>query len=168
MGRRAGFLTMCALAAMISARVCAQENEVNVDSKEPAVAKELAGETNLFQNLKVEMLDLDLLREEVERKLLGEPVKMTLADCVQTALKSNQDILIAGYGIAVSDANLMSAHGQFDPSLALSANDRSDARPASAQIQDFTGGNVLDIKSKGQDYQLALNGLTWIGTQYSF
>jgi outer membrane protein TolC len=162
---------MFALAAMMSAAAGAQENKVNVDSKEPApppATDKSSDEKNVFQNLKIELLDLDRLREEVGQKLVGEPVRMTVDQCVQTALKSNQDILIAGYGIAMSDADLMAARGDFDPSLQLSAQHTDTGRPASAQIKNFSGGLVSDILSRQQDYQLALRGLTWVGTQYSF
>ncbi len=171
MRRAITILVVFTLAAMASWSASAQENKADADLKEPtepSAADKPGDEKNLFQNLKVELLDLDRLREEVDQKLVGEPVRMTVEQCVQQALKSNQDILIAGYGIAMSDADLMAARGDFDPALELSAKHTDTARPASAQIQNFSGGNVVNIQSRLQDYQLALRGRTWVGTQYSF
>ncbi len=140
-----------------------QENKL----QEPP-AGEQGDEPNIFKSLQIELLDLDRLREEIGEKLVGEPIRMTLDQCVQTALIYNQDILIQAYELGMTDADLQAARGQFDPLLSLSAQHSDSSRPPSSQILAFTGGSAGNIESKQQDYKLGLNGRTWIGTQYDF
>ncbi len=169
MGRWTKTLGILAIAAGMAMGARAQENDTAAGAQEPAAQPSAAtgDETNIFQSLQIELLDLDSLREEVGRKLVGEPIRMTLEQCVQTALIYNQDILIQGFDIGMTDADLKAARGQFDPLLALSALHTDSTRPASSQILAFSdiAGN---IESKTQDYQLGLSGRSWIGTQYEF
>ncbi len=146
-----------------SSHTWSQEPPATVESVEPAPE---SPEQNIFQSLQIELLDLDQLREEIAAKLAGQPVQLTLEECVQLALKNNQDILIIGYESAIADAALMNARGQFDPSLNLSAQHSDSERPASSQILAFTGGTAATIESRQQDYQLTIGGISPIGTQY--
>src|SRR5690242_13807838 len=61
------------------------------DHEAAAAAAEPGSDQNIFQSLQIELLDIDRLREEVGRKLVGEPIRMTLDQCVQMALMYNQD-----------------------------------------------------------------------------
>ncbi len=137
------------------------EESSTLESAEPA-----ATDTNIFESIQLKLLDLDELRREIASKLSGEPMQITLDQCVQMALQSNQDILIVGYESALAGAQLMGARGQFDPALNLRAQHSDSERPASSQILAFTGGAAATIESKQQDYSLTIGGQTQIGTQY--
>ena len=126
----------------------------------------LESNQNIFQNLEINMLDLDQIREEIAAKLSGQPMEITLDQCVQMALQNNQDILIVGFEGALADAQLMGARGQFDPALNLRAQHSDSERPASSQILAFTGGSSSVIETRTQDYSLTIGGQTQIGTQY--
>jgi len=170
MGRRNRVLGILALAIGAATCAAAQDNQANSDVKEPVetAAPQLGDDQNIFQSLKIELLDLDRLREEVNSKLVGEPMRVTLEQCVQMALIYNQDILIQGYDIGMTEADLQAAKGQFDPLLALSGKYSDSSSPASSQVLAFTGGSVGNIESKQQDYKLGLSGSSWIGTRYDF
>lgn len=169
MGVFAKVTSLFVVTALFGAGAIAQQ-ETTVQSAEPAQQPadvQPGSDQDIFRSLQIELLDLDSLREEIGSKLVGEPIEMTLDQCVRMAMLYNQDILVQGFDVGMADADLMSARGQFDPNLALTADYLYNATPASSQVVAFSGISAV-IESRQQNYQLGLNGFTPIGTQYDF
>ena len=81
-------------------------------------------ETPSEEKIDINKIDLTLFENtlrEIEQKEAGQQYRMGMEDCVRRALESNQDILVAEFEPAKSDADLMAAKGDFDPALRTSA-----------------------------------------------
>ena len=119
----------------------------------------------IFENLQIDLLDLRRMSDDLEDRLTGETVRLTLEDCVRIALEGNQDIIIVSYEPLKSQADVMSAKGDFDPVLAGTFNFDHSTSSASAQIRAF--GGITNIEANTINGQLDINGRTMWGTQYN-
>jgi len=169
MGVYTRIVSLIVVGTLWSAGGIAQQG-ADIQSVEPATPPadvQPGSDQDIFRSLQIELLDLDNLREEIGSKLVGEPIEMTLDQCVRMAMLYNQDILVQGFDVGMADADLMAARGQFDPNLALTADYSYSETPASSQVIAFSG--ISDsITSRQQNYQLGINGQTWVGTRYDF
>ncbi|MBI5094355.1 MAG: TolC family protein [Candidatus Hydrogenedentes bacterium] len=97
------------------------------ESSAPATEPGPAAPNGASSEEKIDINKIDLsqfentLREIVDKEG-GEQYRMSMEDCVRRALENNQDILVAEYEPMKSDADIMSAKGEFDPALRSSAN----------------------------------------------
>jgi len=142
----------------------------SVWSQQPQMELESAesGEdTSIFDSLQIDLMDIQRLREEIESTLVGEPMRISLQDCVRLALENNQDILIVGYERALAESDLLAARGDFDPTLSTEASYSDSSTPANPTTASFLGGTADNIEQRLADLTLSLGGLTPIGTEYS-
>ncbi len=159
------------LALAVFSAVASAQQATELQSLEQPAAQQTdvqpGSDQDIFRSLEMELIDLNALREEFGAKLVGEPLEVTLEQCVRMAILYNQDILVQGFDVGMADADLLSARGDFDPNLALTADYSYNETPASSQVIAFSGINE-NILSRQQNYQLAINGRTQIGTRYEF
>ncbi len=162
------FFSLIAVVALGISGVMAQEpTTIQSTEQQPAGDVQPGSDQDIFRSLQIELLDLNVLREEIGAKLVGEPIQMTLDQCVRMAILYNQEILVQSFDVGMADADLLAAKGLFDPNLALTADYSYSSTPASSQVIAFAGINE-NIESRQQNYQLGLNGLTPVGTRYDF
>lgn len=122
-------------------------------------------EGNIFDQIKIELLDLQELGREMEELLSGETIRLDLDQCVRMALDANHDILIVAYEPLKSDADLMVAKGEFDPLVTGNLNYSYSEQSASAQIIAFSQVRTVENYSSRGDISLG-GKLRW-GTQYN-
>lgn len=136
---------------------------------QPAFAQDESapsGEVNIFDSINIELLDLQELGQQVNDRLVGEEIRLSLEDCVAMALANNSDIEIVLFERALSDAELLSAKGIFDPLLSGSYRHLDTTSPASPTQAAF--GNFTNVSLLLDNYQLQVGGLfTRWGTQYN-
>lgn len=178
MGHKSRVLGLVAATLLAAATARAQAPTAQVESQEPepgqgaaAVsqpATQAGDETSISETLQIDLLDLEKLREQLEGKLVGEPMRITLEEAVRMALENNQDILIVGYEPAIADSGLLSARGDFDPNLSLSGSYAQSSRPPSPVQRVFGNLSAQNISTKTADWELTLSRKNRFGTQYGF
>lgn len=132
----------------------------------PALAQDPPDDVNIFDSINIELVDLQALGKQVTERLVGEEIRLSLEDCIAMALANNSDIQIIEFERSISNAEVDSALGIFDPVLSGSARHIDNTSPPSPTEAAF-GGFTENINVKQSDYQLALGGLApWWGTQY--
>lgn len=102
-------------------------------------------DVNIFEHLKIELLDLEELGRRVDEKLTGETIRMSLAECVLMALDANQDILIVGYEPLRAATQLRAAKGEFDPTLSATARYSHSEVSFPATTRAFLGAGSFGI-----------------------
>ena len=122
--------------------------------------------TNIFEHLQINLLDLEKMGREITERLIGEPMNLTLDECVEMALRSNQDILVSGFEPLLSDSDLQSALGEFDPTLSARINHRDSITPLSPTFSVFTQGAISANEQEFTDYAVGIGGKLHWGTQY--
>ncbi|MCH7909118.1 MAG: TolC family protein [Candidatus Hydrogenedentes bacterium] len=130
-----------------------------------AIAQDDSATGSIFDQIKIELVDLKEMSRQLTERLSGEPVRMSLDDCIQAGLKANQDILIVSYEPLKSEADIDAARGEFDPVLSSSLNFSDSSLPASPQTAFF--GNISSVDQEILDYKLGIGGKLRWGTQYS-
>ncbi len=118
----------------------------------------------IFDEIQIELLDLEQLGRDVDKIMQGESVRLTLDDCIALALENNHDIQIAGYDPLKANADLIAARGQFDPVMTGTLS-WTDLRQA-ANPQTVAFGGVTQVESFTTDTELRLSGQMFWGTQY--
>lgn len=85
---------------------------------------------------------------------------LTLSEAIRLVLSNNQDLKVEAYGPEISQANLLTAYGQFDPVLVFN---RSYARSDALTSAD----PIVRDQIKTDAYELALKGALPWGLSYS-
>ncbi len=137
----------------------------------PAAAQETTApsggsESNIFEHLQINLLDLEKMGREITERLIGEPMQLTLDECVEMALRSNQDILVTGFEPLLSDSDLQSALGEFDPTLSARINHSDSITPLSPTFALFSQGLISANEQEFTDYSVGIGGKLHWGTQY--
>lgn len=121
---------------------------------------------NILEEIQIELLDLEKLSAQVaERLRVGEPLRLSLRECVTLALEANQDILIAVYDPLAADADVFSAKGEFDPVFSTNFNYTDSSQTASGQLLAF--GGIPSIQSWQTSADIGVRGKLKWGTQYN-
>ncbi len=141
--------------------------QVNVEESTIELAEPSGGDANIFEHLQIELLDLEKMGREIVERLVGEPIELTLEDCVQMALKANQDILISGYDPLISEADLQAAKGEFDPALTAQITVRDSTTPLSPIQKLFFPAGDSVFEQRFTNYELSVGGRLFWGTQYN-
>lgn len=105
----------------------------------------------------------EALREEVARS--QDVLRLTLAECIQIALEGNQDIEIAEYAPWQSDADVLTARGEFDPVFQTNLSYIEATQTTSSEVQTYGGFSSLDLRRSQANASLG-GKLRW-GTTYS-
>lgn len=130
-----------------------------------AQAAEADIESNIFDHIKIELLDLQKLGREIDEKLSGEAIRLDLDQCIRMALDANHDIIVVSYEPLKSEADFRAAKGEFDPVLSGSLNYTYSSQAASSEIIAFS--QIQNIESYNSNADITLNGRLHWGTQYN-
>jgi outer membrane protein len=93
------------------------------------------------------------------------PPPLTLDEAIRLALAHNSSIKVQSYSRDIARANLLSAYGQFDPSLNFQRSYSQTDSPALASLD--TGLRSPATFTQTDNYSLSLNGLLPWGLGYS-
>ncbi|NIA14426.1 MAG: TolC family protein [Nitrospiraceae bacterium] len=114
--------------------------------------------------INVGRIDLERLRQIVAEASRGEKMRMSLMDCIQLALAGNPDLQVAAIEPEKSVADILSAKGEFDPTLSGSFNYVRASQEASAEYRTFGGINSIDTYNTR--WQIGVGGKLHWGTAY--
>ena len=95
----------------------------------------------------------------------ASPPPLTLDEAIRLALANNSSIKVQSYSRDIARANLLSAYGQFDPSLNFQRSYSQSDNPALASPD--TGLRSPATFTETDNYSLSLNGLLPWGLGYS-
>ena len=85
---------------------------------------------------------------------------LTLDEAIRLALEKNQQVKVQSYGRSIARANLLTALGQFDPTLNFRRSYAEDGNPASSNP-------LVTQLTKTDNYSVALEGVMPWGLNYS-
>lgn len=138
--------------------VVAGEAAITVES-----AIEAAGDES--GKIDLDAIDLDLLYEAIEAQPEEDAIEMSLAECIEIALRQNQEIAVVSFEPLKVDGDIMAAKGEFDPQLAGNMSYSHSETEASSQIQQF--GGIAQLESDTSSGSASLGGRTPWGTLYN-
>lgn len=127
---------------------------------------ETKGERTIQEEISVDLIDLDALRQAIESRSAENVLRLSLDECIAIALRQNPDIQIAQFGPVKSDGDIKAARGEFDPFWQSTAMYLRSSSSASQDIRVF-GGGISSIDSYRTTFNTALGGKLQSGTQYS-
>lgn len=122
----------------------------------------LAG--TIFEQIQIELLDIDEIFVESERRRQAPTLRMTLDEVIFLALTYNPDIIVSSFDPQLAFSDLFSAKGQFDPVLNGDIVVTEVTQSASPQTVAF--GGVATVEQKNSTGNASLSGVTPLGTQY--
>lgn len=166
---RAGLFTACAIGLIAVTSAAQQPAAADVEiSEEPVAVTDVTApnQRSIFDNLDINLLDLEILGEEIRDRMTGPPIRLTLRDCVLRALDANPDILVSGYDPGIAANELLASRGEFDPLLSAQLSHADSSRPPSP-LQVVFGGFSGNVVTRNSDFILGLSGRANWGTQYS-
>jgi outer membrane protein TolC len=136
------------------------------EPKPPAVDQPLTEEQRqmLQQKIDVGTIDVERLRELVDGPAAAERLRMTLQECIELALLQNPDIQITQLERFKSDADLMTAKGEFDPLLTGQAQYLRATQQANAAYRLF--GNLTTVEAYQTTSSVDVGGKLHTGTIY--
>ncbi len=160
---RVSLILICALLTTVSPPWAQQVDE----AEEPAAETKVGAvqQINIFEASQIELLDLDALQREVTARFGGVPTRMTLDECIQIALGSNQDILVSVFDPMAAESDIKAARGEFDPVLSANFNYFDSAQSTSSQTLAFSG--LTSTENAFTNTGLSLSGRLHWGTQYN-
>ncbi len=118
----------------------------------------------LNQKIDVSGIDIDRLRKLVEEQEGGEPLRMSLDDCMRLAVENNPDLQIVRYEALKSASDVFTARGEFDPVLSGIYNRTKTEEVASPEYQRF--GGVSSIEAERVAKKTSVSGKLQTGTVY--
>lgn len=116
-------------------------------SNRPAVDQPLTEEQRqmLQQKIDVGTINVEQLREVVDGPAEAERLRLTLQECIELALLQSPDIQVTQLERFKSDADLMTAKGEFDPLLTGQAQYTHAIQQANAAYRLF--GNLTSVEA---------------------
>ncbi|GMU93380.1 MAG: hypothetical protein AMXMBFR4_24380 [Candidatus Hydrogenedentota bacterium] len=95
-------------------------------------------------------ISLDRLNEELQKQAPPrEELRLTLQECVHLVIQHNPDIQVTAYEPLKADADILSAKGEFDPTLKGTYSVSHSENTASSQTSAFTGSGLGGGSSGG-------------------
>ncbi len=123
-------------------------------------------ELNLQKEISVDLIDLDALRKVTEeRRGPNAVLRMSLQECIETALKQNTDIIVSGLEPRKAQADQLTASGMFDPFLQTSLQHSYASILASQQIRAYA--RINSFETKQTTLESSVGGKLKLGTQYA-
>ncbi len=101
---------------------------------------------------------------EAEHADTEKAVHLSLHDAVAKALESNLDIVVEQYNPDIKDAELLSAKGEFDPTILLEFNYQREEVPQTTQ--EGLASNAATTITTSKDLALTFEGKIPTGTEY--
>ncbi|MFZ4694374.1 MAG: TolC family protein [Verrucomicrobiia bacterium] len=96
----------------------------------------------------------------------GEPLSLSLQDCVRRALDGNLEISIQRLNPLIDEEAVRIARGDFDPAVVFSPNYGENSTPLDAQSSVAAGG-LTSTKTRTTDFSTGLEGKFPTGTRYN-
>ena len=131
---------------------------------EPTPGAVNAYRDEIQQLLDEERIELDVFYRALEEDPDFERVPMTLGEAIRAALANNEDILVASYEPGKFEADLLAAHGEFDPMANAGASYTRTQETAPSDVAAFGGIDVLE--SHTSQANVGVGGLLHWGTAY--
>ncbi len=116
------------------------------------------------QIIDVDLIDLDRLREIIDKTYGREQLRLTLEECVFLALDNNQDIRVSEYQPLMGDAELFASRGEFDPILSTTQSRSHASSQLSPEYRAFAGISSSEAYQTGS--QTSISGKLHWGTTY--
>ena len=118
----------------------------------------------LNQKIDVSGIDIDRLRKLVEEQEGGEPLRMSLDDCMRLAVENSPDLQIVRYEALKSASDVFTAKGEFDPVLSEIYNRTKSEQVASPEYQRF--GGISSLQAERVTKKTSVSGKLQTGTVY--
>lgn len=118
----------------------------------------------LQQKIDVGTIDVERLRELVDGPADAEPLRLTLQECIELALRQNPDIQVMLLERFKADSDVMTAKGEFDPLLSGTAQYLRASQQASAEYRLF--GNITSVEVWRTNSSASVSGKLQTGTIY--
>jgi outer membrane protein TolC len=119
----------------------------------------------LNQKIDVGRVDIDRLRDIIEEQESGEPLRMSLDDCIRLAIDNNPDLQVVRYETLKSSSDVFTAKGEFDPLLSASHTYTKSEEQAPPEYQVF--GGISSFQSKRAADSASVAGKLQTGTIYN-
>jgi len=131
----------------------------------PAPAEvEMEYQDDIQRLLDEERIDLDLFYRVMEDDGEIPRLPMSVRECVRMALDRNDDIIVASHDPLLSETDVFSAHGEFDPVASSSITYMRSEETAPSDVATFAG--VQDTEAQRTRSSYSLSGLLEWGTGY--
>ena len=118
----------------------------------------------LNQKIDISGIDIDRLRKLVEEQEGGEPLRMSLDDCMRLAVENSPDLQIVRYEALKSASDVFTAKGEFDPVLSETYNRMKSEQMASPEYQRF--GGITSVQMERVTKKTSVSGKLQTGTVY--
>lgn len=119
----------------------------------------------LNQKIDVGRIDIDRLRDIVEEQEGGEPIRMSLDECIGLAIENNPDLQIVRYEALKSSSDVLTAKGEFDPVLNGAYNYLKSEQEASPEYRTFAG--ISSVQATRTTENVSVAGKLQTGTMYN-
>ncbi len=171
----------CWVVGWIACMLCGMawaEPQAPVVEAQPAAVSDASGEATppgdvpytpeqlqlINQTIDAGKIDIDLLRQVVEGEGHEEVLRMSLAECIRTAIDQNPDLQVVRFEPLKSEADIMTARGEFDPVASETATYLNASQEASPEYKIF--GGITSIESENTNSKTSLSGKLETGTLY--
>ncbi len=133
---------------------------------EPSPNGEDTQDKSIQEEISVDLIDLDALRQAIEAQVSQHVVRLALQDCLQIALKQNPDIIVAQLEPQRTDGDIKAAKGEFDPAWKSTYNYARSSMSTNQQFS-FFGQGINQVDLFQTQFNTTLAGKLKTGTQYS-
>ncbi len=131
----------------------------------PAPAEvEMEYQDDIQRLLDEERIELDLFYRVLEDGDEIPRIPMSVGECVRMALDRNDDIIVASHDPLLSEADVFTARGEFDPVASSSITYIRSEETAPSDVATFAG--VRDTEAQRTRSSYSLSGLLQWGTGY--
>ncbi len=121
---------------------------------------------SIADEISIDLIDLDELYEAIETRGAEDVLKISVQDCIDMALQQNPDILISAIDPEMSEADIFSSKGEFDPVL-QARYQKVDAEQSLDQQQVAFSGGISSVTQISENFNATLSGRVQTGTTYS-
>ena len=118
----------------------------------------------LNQKIDVGRIDINRMREILEGEAAVETLRMSLQDCIRLAVENSPELQIVRYEPLKSDADVLTAHGEFDPIASTTITYLNSTQQASPEYQTFA--QITSIEAKRTTTKTSVSGKLEWGTLY--
>ena len=121
---------------------------------------------SIVDEISIDLIDLDELYAAIETRGAEDVLKISVQDCIDMALRQNPDILISAIDPEMSEADIFSSRGEFDPVL-QARYQKVDAEQSLDQQQVAFSGGISSVSQISENFNATLSGRVQTGTTYS-
>ncbi len=118
----------------------------------------------LHQKIDVNLIDTEFLQQVIEERVGAEQLRLSLDEAICIALEQNPDLQIARLEPLRADADVMTARGEFDPTLKSTANYLEAQQNVSTELVSV--GSIPAVEVFETTTRTTLTGKLPTGTIY--